>query len=200
MKLTLFTFLLAGLASICAADPITITYTGTGSGEIGSMPFVNTSFTIVGVGDTSEIQAFPGGFFLDFESASIDLTGIGDFAITTPTRNFVNNSYAAGFSRAGANGTDLYDFFGDPLFTSWNMLSSLGPAPEVGVLLQWSSESPVDTSGGVLVFDNQSGVVGTYQGLVGTPEPSTVMMLIPCCLLILFPLAWLRNQRRASAC
>jgi hypothetical protein len=58
------------------------------------------------------------------------------------------------------------------------MLSSIGPFGGEARLLQWSN-TPVQTSGGTLAFNNLV-TTGTFQAVVGTtvvPEPSTYSLL-----------------------
>jgi len=163
---------LAVLLSGCSyADPITFTHTGVGSGTIGTTTFTDAAFTITDVGDTTNVEDLSGAFSLDDSSASIAIDGVGTFDFITGTRTFVAGGLV-GFSRATASGNDLFNGPSNAAFSTWDLTSSIGPIDGTAQLLQWSL-SPVDTSGGVLVFDD--GITDTvFSATLGTavPEPT----------------------------
>src|SRR5688572_22144915 len=134
---------------------ITFTHTGTGTGTLGGVCFGPAAFSITGVGNTDARQSFTGGFFIDHTSASIAIAGLGTLDFVTGTRTFFNDSTnTPGFSRgSGVGGADLYNGPTTVLLDGWDMLTSVGPFAGTMNLLQWSS-SPVNTSGGVLVFNS----------------------------------------------
>jgi hypothetical protein len=175
-------FQLIGLLIVfaCSSFGSTITYTDitTASGTIGSTSFTSAPITISAVGDTANRQSISQGFFIDNSSASVTIGGLGTFLFTTGTRFFVNNlSSTPGFSRAGSLGADLIDGPSNSAFSSWDMLTSIGPITGVGGILQWTL-SPVLTSGGTLVLDNASaGITFSAQVSSTTPEPGTVGLL-----------------------
>jgi hypothetical protein len=167
------------LAACSFAAPITITHTGVGSGTIGGTTFTGASFTITDIGDTASRSTFPGGFFIDDLSASIAINGVGTFSFITGTRTFVNQvQIQVGFSRAGINGIDLYDGPTTAAFGTWDMLSSIGPISGSAVLSQWGAAfGTVNTSGGVLVFNNSTSDT-VFKATVGSvPEPGTLALL-----------------------
>lgn len=170
--------LLAGSVSAHAV-PITFTHSGFGSGSLDGVAFGSSSFTITATGDTSARQTVSGvGFFIDHLAASIAISGMGSVSFVTPTRTFVNNSLSiVGFSRAGLAGADLFNGPFNAGFATWDMLSSIGPVSGSASLLQWLL-SPVDTNGGVLVFDSAV-TDGTFEASVGAavPEPTTMLLL-----------------------
>jgi|SRR5208283_337399 len=163
------------------ANAATITYTddGTGSGTLGGTSFSDASFTITAIGDTTSRLPLPAGygFFIDNISASITISGLGTSDFTSGTRFFVNNIVSdVGFSRAGIGGLDLFDGPTNGAFSTWNMLSSIGPISGSADLLQWSNET-VSTNNGTLVFNNAA-VTGTFQATVSSvPEPCTLLLL-----------------------
>jgi hypothetical protein len=172
-------FKVSGLAALMAlssfAAPLFITYTSVGTGTIGTTGFTNAAFTITESLDTANIQTFTGGFFINDNSASVAIAGIGTFDFTTATRTFVNNTNdVVGFSGAGVAGADLVYSSGDPAYTTWDMTTSIGPYTDAGTLLQWSL-FPVLTTGGTLVFNNASPTV-TFQA-VATPEPTSAAVI-----------------------
>jgi hypothetical protein len=163
-----------------SAGLIVLTHTGTGSidGSLGGGNFSTTSFTITATGNTAQRDTFDDGYFIDHASASITIDGQGTFDFTTPTRTFVNNTLGiVGFARAGAIGDDLYDGPTNSVFSTWDMMSSIGPIVGDTELTQWHGGSYGDivTSGGVLVFDDAT-ITGTFEAVVtptAVPEPGT---------------------------
>ena len=175
--------LLAGIAGLLAltgtasALPITYISTGSGSGTLGGVAFGSLApldFTITGIADTANVQVCAAlCVYNDNLSASISIAGLGTFDFITATRFFDNNT-AIGFSRAGLGGADLFDGFLGPT----DLVSNYGPVFGTANLLQWSN-SPVVTSGGVLVF-NSGQSAASFQAItsaVEVPEPATWMLL-----------------------
>lgn len=172
-KMSVVLVVSASFATGASATPIEFTYTGTGSGAIGASTFSNASFVITEKSDTSNIQSCYGCSYIDANSTSISIEGIGSFLFTTATRTF-NSSGNVGFSRAGAGGWDLYNVFS---VGSWDMMSSIGPVSGIASLIQWDL-SPVYTTAGVLSFNSNS-TAGTFQASISpVPEPATYAMLI----------------------
>jgi hypothetical protein len=172
---------IVGLAAVLTlsafAGPLTITYTSVGTGSVGSAGFTNAAFTITELLDTTNRQSYSSGFFINDNSASIAISGIGAFSFTTATRTFVaNDSGVAGFSRSGASGFDLMYAADNSAFSTWDMTTSLGPFTGTGTLTQWSL-TPVQTTGGVLVFNN-AGPTVTFQAVAGgVPEPASMALV-----------------------
>jgi hypothetical protein len=167
------------------ADIITITHTGTGSGEIGATRFVDAFFTITDIADTANRKqnSTKTGYSIQDISAWIDIAGVGTFDFITPTRSFVKNTTSiAGFARAGVAGPDLADERVAGAFSTWDMLSDIGPISGQVDLLQWNS-APIETSGGTLKFDDGT-TTGTFEARVAhVPEPSAVVMLMSAVLI-----------------
>ena len=175
-KHTGFAFLALFLASATAsAIPITFTFTGTGAGSLNGTAFASSNFTFTGISDTTA-QTSCGGVcsYWDHSSASVSIAGLGSWAFVTATRTFHNG--VVGFSRAGSGGLDLLNSQSTLL---WNDISSIGPIPSVGTLLQWTN-SPVLTGGGQLIFANNGSVQMTFTASTGrtpVPEPATLGLL-----------------------
>jgi hypothetical protein len=185
------------LTGTCLAGTITFIHTGTGSGTIGSVSFTNASFTITETSNTSNIVTFTDGLSLDDTSASILISGVGDFTFITGTRTYVNNVFGTvGFSRAGITGVDLYNGPSNSVFDIWNLATSIGPISGSTTLLQWGAPfTPVLTSGGILIFDN-AGTEGTFQAILGAgvPEPASWLLLAAG----LCGVGWLRLRRHSG--
>ena len=156
------------------AAPVTFTYTGTGSGEIGATPFTNQSFTITAVGDTANCYSWgsgsSSGYTTPHESASISIGSLGTYTFISATDTFVNNgTEVCGFQWAPSPYTDFYYSPATSAWQSWNMLSSIGPVTGTAQLLQWNLQA-VMTSGGILEF-NSAYCPGSFQATVA-PQPS----------------------------
>jgi hypothetical protein len=161
-------------ASSSYANTITVTQTGVGSGMIGSTSFTDAAFTITEIGDTSDVTPFTEGEFFADTSASITISGVGTLDFTSPTSTFVNNDLdEVGFGRPSR---DLYEGPENAAFATWNMLSSIGPISGSAELLQWKL-SPVDTSGGVLVFNRGLSDTVFTATVSAVPEPWTFPLL-----------------------
>ena len=186
MNFRILSQLSAALAAVAlagataAAAPITFTHQGTAAaGAVGGVAFGSTAFTITAFGDTDNREAYdvvPGaeGFFIDHGSARIELASVGEFLFTTATRTFNTRSITtAGFSRAGAIGTDLVNGPTLPALATWDMLSSIGPLSGSGQILQWDS-SPVHTSGGQLLLEGGASPIVFTATVV--PEPTALAL------------------------
>jgi hypothetical protein len=55
------------------------------------------------------------------------------------------------------------------------MLTSIGPVSGTGTLIQWTS-SPVNTTGGVLVFTSGQSNPATFQATI-IPEPASMTLI-----------------------
>lgn len=165
---------IACLAGGAHAAPITFIHTSHGSGTIGGVPFGDAPFTITATADTANRQSFSGAYYINHVTASIDIVGVGVYTFITATRTFVFNAgNAAGFSRSGPIGADLVTSGGDPSLGTWDMLSSIGPVPGPGELLQWGSSPTINTSGGTLFFNPDENPGGTFQAIV-VPGPASI--------------------------
>jgi hypothetical protein len=162
-------------ASPALADPMTFTHEGSGSGTLDGSPFGASEFIITAFGDTGNRLSSGGGWYINHSSASISITGVGDFDLLTPTRTFVNNGvYIVGFSHAGASGADLFNGPESLLFGSWDMLGPIGPISWSGELKQWDVFPQINTTGGLLVFDD--GTPGATFTATMVPVPGAVLL------------------------
>lgn len=166
-------------SSASFAAPITFIHTGSGSGTLDGVAFGElepASFQITATGDTEDrvSEGSFSAFSIEHTSASITIEGVDSLTFTTGTETFVNNEApAVGFSRS--TGGDLHTGPLDPAFAAWDMQSSIGPVGGSTRLLQWQGApfSDVVTDGGVLSFDSDDSVDGTFQAIVEpVPEPA----------------------------
>lgn len=160
------------------AAPITYTFTGSGTGTIGSTGFTNASFVVTLEGDTSDVgllAGFGGLSGILGLPANIDITGVGllDFTGTAfiaagggfdnvdfgalPQGNLINIMNSAFFG---------YDLVSDITASGTNFSGALAQFKNVG------------TSGGLLSFSSMSSV--TFQSEVSAtsvPEPGSIFLL-----------------------
>ena len=157
------------------AELITFTHSGSGSGTLNALIFGQADFIIEATADTNNRESYSSGFFINHDSVTIWIDGLGTYDITDATRTFVNNnSQLVGFSRAGTGGLDIFNGPNDPAFTVWEMLTSVGPASGTGTLLQWDDGGGINTSGGILAFDDGSSPA-TFTATI--PAPGVMAML-----------------------
>lgn len=167
------------LTSSALAVPITFIQQGTGSGSIGDTYFDNADFTISAIADTENRSSYRSGYFIDNLSASINISGLGDFSFLTDTRFFVNNmGGTVGFSRAGTGGLDLFSGPFDSSFASWDMLSGIGLVAGRGNLIQWSHSAVITDAGLLTLAGGPSySVFQADMGAAPVPEPATIALL-----------------------
>lgn len=184
MKSLKHLLLAIALAVTAKADPIMFTYTGHGSGTLDGNAFGDTAFTITAWGDTANRTDNGSAYAIIHDSATIDLGGnVYDFI--TGTRTFYNHTNnTPGFSRA--SGADLYNGpFGQSSLLGWDMLSSIGPVSGTTSLLQWANNGGINTSGGILFFNDNYTTSGTFTATVGVPDSGSTLLLIGAALLCL---------------
>jgi hypothetical protein len=162
------------------AKPIEFVYTGVGSGALNGVPFAASNFTITEFANTSNRQSCTFGFctFIDDTSATITISGLGTFHFLTPTRTLVSGGVVF-FAHAGEFGPNLYDLVPDPPALDNYMLdTSIGPLFAFGLLNQWTALPLIDTTGGILIFDDTIGQdsPGSFQAiLVSEPQPLALL-------------------------
>jgi len=174
--------LLAMFSGNAIASLITFTHESNGSGSINGIAFTDTNFVITAVGHTEnrQLREVTSTWFIDHDLASIDISGVGTFDFVTNTRTFVSNSISlVGFSHAGESGADLLSGpRNDAAFSTWDMLTSIGPVSGFAILAQWEV-SEVVTTGGVLVFNagGSGGPPVTFTAVVSeVPVPAAVWL------------------------
>ncbi len=178
-SLGLAALVMTASASVASATPISYTHTGFGSGTLNGVFFgaaAPVAFTINATSDTSTLQSCGGPcLFNDNLTASITIQGLGTFDFLTGTRYFENVG-VVGLSRAGASGNDL---FNGPALSGWDMASSIGPIVGTGLLLQWTQNPQINTTGGILIF-NDGSTASTFTATVGAravPEPASLLLV-----------------------
>lgn len=184
-----------GLASPAAAADIIYTASGLGNGTIGGQSF-SGAFTITSVGNTAtQTQCVQNGipvagcYFVVNSSLNLNIASLGNFAISTPSISFVNNTGSLfGFSQllpvpGSAVNTFAFMNLGQPAnaFATWDGISDLGPINTTMTLNNFFSPF-VLTDGGLLQFspspyNSRATFTARLQG-AAVPEPSTWLLLI----------------------
>jgi len=167
-------------AGAASATPIEFVYTGVGIGTLNGAPFAASSFTITEFANTSNRQSCVFGVctFIDDTAASITISGIGTFDLLTPTRTIVSGGVVF-FAHAGQLGANLYDLAADPPALDNYMLdASIGPIFAFGLLNQWTALPLIDTTGGILIFEDTvgQGSPGSFRATL-IPEPQILALL-----------------------
>ena len=180
--------LLALVMAEAPAGTLMFTHEGNGSGTLAGNPFPASDFVITALGETGDRAPYSSGWFIDHLSASISIDGLGDFDLLTGTRTFVHNgAQTVGFSRAGIGGADLFNGPTDAQFATWDMLGPIGPISGSGRLLQWTYTPLIDTTGGILKFNN--GTCGAT--FTAVPAPGALVFGAMGVALV----GWLRRRR-----
>ncbi|HEY2844429.1 MAG TPA: PEP-CTERM sorting domain-containing protein [Bryobacteraceae bacterium] len=180
------------LARIASAVPITYVETTTATGTLGGTAFTSASVTVTLVGDTSNITSGPSPFGAYLINPGLATIKIGALPIATFTDlveiiGSDNQATPSIFSMpfvliatldnpAGTSITGVVDEYGDPAFLGYG-LTALGPISATGSSASGAG-GPHNTSSGVLLFSSDnSPQPATFTATVGTPEPTSVILL-----------------------
>ena len=164
------------LGEPAAALMVTFTHEGRGSGTLDGVPFPDSDFVIVGIGDTDDRRSiedeFLDIFVVPYRSGFVDIEGLGRLELvlegSDDVETFVNNTSAS----VGVNRRfDVFNGPRDPMFGDWDMLSSIGPIAGEGRLLS----SGLETDAGTLIFDTAPSPARFTAVVV--PEPSSLSLL-----------------------
>lgn len=173
------------------AETIVFTYESTGaSGNIGSVvnadgtalvggtSFTNADVKIAAVGDTDDVTPFADGSFINHQSVSIDISGVGVFTVVTPTLTFVNTTTNRGGFTEAISFRDLSTGPTNGAFANWGMTTSIGPiSGNDGEIDQWGTvgangaDATVNTSGGRLIVTDQPNAPIVFTATLGPPAP-----------------------------
>ena len=189
------------------SETLRASFTGTGSGSLAGTSFSNKAFSISGNFDSTAArqtldalqnnEPIAGNLNTDFSNVVIFIETVGTFQIAQGqgVYLYVDNStgsvgfgvgYDTSLSDPLGGAGDLYgggfDFHdnGGKLFTeTWNLDRPFGPySYDEWELLQWSVG--VDTSGGELIFNDETGITGSFKA--ESPEATPVPAVNPIAL------------------
>ncbi len=174
MRLAFVGILFLSIAAVCDAAPVTYTYEGIASGQIGSTVFDMKPFIITGIADSQNRTRGQGVYTIVHDSTTIQLEGLGTFDISSRLMSFVNRRFAvAGLSYV--NRVLINQLHNDD-FAHWGLINSIGPITDPADIIQWDVFD-IMTSGGVLeLYDGPTTVTFTAFSLV--PEPSSLCLCI----------------------
>lgn len=182
---TVITAFVLILASSVNAAPINLTFSGNASGSLGGTDFTNSNFVITGFGDTLNVQPFPGfpnSIRILTGSVQIAIDGVGGRPISytpPPQLSFFSNNGGGGvgfFGLALPPFTDLVIGPTNPVFSTWDMTTSIGPIVGTSDFLEGWTTSTINNSGGRLIFDEASGVPTTFTATELVPLPGAVWL------------------------
>lgn len=170
----LFAAFVAVLLSVSvAAEPITFIHQGTGSGTLDGVPFAETSFTVIGTGNTGNMDGnLPFASWTPHNSATIDIEGVGSFEFLTQTYTMAEHLGQWGepsvtFGREWPGGP--VGLLWGPLnhvFGTWDTTTDLAPVTGDAFHVEWE---PTETTGGTLIFDATDlfSVTATFEAFIG---------------------------------
>lgn len=155
------------------AAPLTILFTGSGDGVVGTTAFTDAAYTVeLTTADTSTWdRSNPAYSILPVITAKVSIAGVGTAVIQDATRIFINNSVrATGWMSDTSH--DLMDVESDS-FQTWDGTTSLGPITDLSVLaLQQFRE--IKSSLGDLSLVRSSPATWQAVIVVGSPELSGI--------------------------
>jgi hypothetical protein len=178
----LFSALLASMFQIANSAPIKFEHWGVATGSIGSTSFVNQEFKVTAFGDTVNLsftlypapEPYPDKdiYSIDHDSASIVISGVGEFALSSATRTQYSSAFVAvGWARAGDQGDIFSGPFNLPALESWDMTTTFDELSGIGVVTESLELPAIMTTGGQLKFVGEYGVVAGFRATV-IPEPN----------------------------
>lgn len=167
-------------ASEALADLVSFRHQGIGTltGTLDGEPFETSRTTITGVADTDDrIEFAPRIYYIQHQSTSIEIEGIGVYETSTPIVSFVNQiQEGVGLSRIVPGSFE--DFFYGPSsmsFSSWEMLNSIGPInDDEGYFFE---RDGMETPGGSLVIHSATLQSTNFVATV-IPEPSPWVLIL----------------------
>jgi PEP-CTERM motif len=175
---------LSTLAVTAHAEPITFTYTVTGSSLDSPNPFTSQLITITGTGDTNHINSASGLFTLLLSSATVQLGSGPAEAFSGSVEAFVSDDgFIAGFEQLAPNVNiaavtgefnSATDSFGDP-FAGFALNSSISETGETTVPASSTQFSIADGSFDFFITSDTSTFSSTVTPAV--PEPSSFALL-----------------------
>jgi PEP-CTERM motif len=155
---------------------INYSFTGTGSGTLDNLGFVDAPFAVSINADTNDVAFQPslGAFGILNLGGTIDITGVGVATFTLPLFIFGGNGLdAVGFGNLDANGNLIAIFQTGLGLATYDLASNFGPV--TGTNANLSQFQNVATDLGTLGFTTMSEV--TFVSTVtGVPEPSSFVL------------------------
>lgn len=166
------------------------------AGSLEGRAFGLSAITITAVADTANRESIMEGgravgYSIDHTTAFINIASIGTLQFLSGTRTFVHNvNYGGivGFSRGTLGGVDLIVGPANPAFSTWNMLTSIGPITGNAGIGHWTQSQVLTTSGSLQLYAGNPATTFT----ASIPAPSSLAVMGVSCL------AHLRRRRRPT--
>lgn len=163
-------------AGLLHAAPITYTFSGTGTGTLGTTSFTDASFVATLTSDTANVAFVPALSALGILGlpADIEIAGVGSLNFTGTAFIFTGGQVVgfgednAGFPSPPGNLIQI----DNANVSGYNLASNFTTSGANGILSQFQNAA---TSGGSLSFSSMSTV--TFVSALSTPEPSTFVIL-----------------------
>ncbi len=162
------------------------------AGTLGGVPFTTECFVITAIGDTNDRTTAPESFCppicpashvqIHHTSAAIAIDGLGTFGILSGTRTVSETSFDHVDFRLDESPPHRQLLLGGPaLNRSWIFENSIGPISGFGGL---AGGVPVETTGGVLFFNQADNFPVTFTAIIGVPEPAAWVLATSAALLL----------------
>jgi hypothetical protein len=154
-------------AALATASPITITFTGIGSGSLGAQSFTSKQFSFTIMTDTTSFNKPPCCDTRDSPSGTpttFFIVGVGSGTLTDDQVFFTAPSEAfAGIGHFNADTPDMIEF-GSPMLTGYTFATSLGPItakPDFVGACPGPDCSTFATTAGILQFSSVTTITFT---------------------------------------
>jgi PEP-CTERM motif-containing protein len=162
-------------AGTVSADSIIYTFTGTGSGTVGTSNFLNQSISITVLGNTENVINAMAGIFVNASlNTSIDIPSIATIRVEDLT-NMFSNSTPNGAGIGIGDSTLHLALFGLIPANSYNLTSDFGPLFNANPVAATEFVN-VATSEGTLDMTSWTNVTFNAS-LSAVPEPGSVLLL-----------------------
>ncbi len=162
------------MVALAPANPLTITITGSASGNLGNTRFTNAKFKFTVTADTSALvnpSCCPG----DVETASgtptsFTIDGVGSGTLMNDNQTVFVDPAQGTVGLAHANDDDMVDL-DDPTFVGYKLLTSKGPVTGPGFL---GFHPAFNSSAGAISFSGLSGNVTFTFTVSAAPAGPTI--------------------------
>lgn len=162
-------------AGTVSADSIIYTFTGTGSGTVGTSNFLNQSISITVLGNTENVINAMAGIFVNASlNTSIDIPSIATIRVEDLTNMFSNSTPNSAGIGIG-DSTSHLALFGLIPANSYNLTSDSGPLFNANPVAATEFVN-VATSEGTLDMTSWTNVTFNAS-LSPVPEPGSVLLL-----------------------
>jgi hypothetical protein len=194
--------LLATVAMTARVEASIITYetSGTGSGSLDGVNFLNEFFSVLVTADTASVQVVPGGGSTQYAVNNLSLVvqlGAATYAGTLPGASYLLFPASTTFPPAYAytqfhvgDDFDPFNFYVDSFsFTPYDLKTSLGPLSDV--TMNMPSAFGVPTTAGIFRL-NSTSQLSFHATVAEVPEPS--MFLVAMLLTASAAACWQRER------